>query len=97
MFSHNSQETRNPYDYEPTPASAEVFWLTVAAGVHGKLKKPTATGWRMLAFSGFRYGISLICPPQAEIFEDIRTFLKRTCIILDVQIALNMKKNGARG
>ena len=48
----------------------------------------------MLAFSGFRYGI---CPPQAEIFEDIRTFLKRTCIILDVQIARNMKKNGARG
>ena len=48
----------------------------------------------MLAFSGFRYGIF---PPQAEIFEDIRTFLKRTGILLDVQIALNMKKNGARG
>ena len=44
MFSHNSQETRNPSDYEPTPASAEVFWLTVGTGVHGKLKKPTATG-----------------------------------------------------
>ena len=44
MFCHNSHQTRNPYDYEPTPASAEVFWLTVAAGVHGKLKKPTATG-----------------------------------------------------
>ena len=38
-----SQGTRNPYDCEPTPASAELFWLTVGTVVHGKLNKPTAT------------------------------------------------------
>ena len=43
MFGHKSQGTRNPYDCEPTPASAELFWLTVGTGVHEKLNKPTAT------------------------------------------------------
>ena len=92
MFGHNSQETRNPYDYEPTPASPELFWLTGGTGVHGKLKKPTATGRLPSVVFGTRFARR-----RREFLKILCTFLKRTYIILDVQIALKMKKNDARG
>ena len=95
-LSHNSQGTRNPYDYEPTPASAELFWLTVTVtvgtGVHGKLKKHTATGRLPSVVFGTRFARR-----RREFLKILCTFLKRTYIILDVQIALKMTKNDARG
>ena len=89
MLSPKSQGTRNPYDYEQTSASAELFWLTVTVGtgVHGKLKKPTATGRLPSVVFGTRFARR-----RRKILKILCTILKRTYIILDVQIALKMKK-----
>ena len=77
------------YGYEQTSASAELFWLTVTVGtgVHGKLKKPTATGRLPSVVFGTRFARR-----RRKILKILCTILKRTYIILDVQIALKMKK-----
>ena len=41
--------------------------------------------------------LSLFCPPQAEIFEDIYPPFEGKCIILGVQSVLKMKESDARG